>query len=77
MLSLFVSGLLSYLVGMKKRTSRLSRARELTLTFFINNLSSLMSEVYLLINFIENPVQTAVRRFIVQAILDRLFTIKP
>ena len=36
-----------------------------------------MSEVYLLINFIENPVQTAIRRFIVQAILDRLFTIKP
>ena len=35
MLPLFFSRLLSYSVGMKRRTSSVSRARETTLSFFI------------------------------------------
>ena len=41
MFGLFFSGLLSYLVGMKMRTSRGSHARDTTLTFFVIYLSPL------------------------------------
>ena len=54
MLPLFFSGLLLYLVGMNRRTSSVSYARETTLTFFIMYLSPLMSEVYLLFNLLKN-----------------------
>ena len=39
------------------------RARETALTFFPMYLSPLMSEVYLLVNHFEKPIQNAVRHF--------------
>ena len=52
LLLLFFSGLLSYLVKMKRRTSRHVHARE-TLTFFVMYLSPLTSKVYLTVNLFE------------------------
>ena len=63
MLPLFFSGLLLYLVEIKRGLVGVSRARETTLTFFIMYLSPPMSEVYLLVNLFEKPVHNAVRRF--------------
>ena len=50
MIPLFFSGLLSYLVGMKRRTRGVSRARKTILTLFVMYLSPLTSQVYLLAN---------------------------
>ena len=62
-LPLFFSGLLSYLVGMKRRSVGVSHARETTHTSFIMYLSPLMSEVYLLVNLFEKPAHIAIRCF--------------
>ena len=52
MLPLLFSELLSYLVGMKRKTSKCVTSRETTLSFFVMYLSLLSSEVYLLVNLL-------------------------
>ena len=59
-----LSYLLSYLIGMKRRTGRHVCAREKYLSFFVMYLSPLTSKVYLLINLFSSPsiVHRSVRR---------------
>ena len=49
--------LLSYLVGMKRRTSRRVACKTDNYHFFVMYLSPLMSEVYLLVNFFSKLVK--------------------
>ena len=63
MLLLFISGLLSYLGGMKRRASRHVMCKRDNSHFLHMYLSPLTSAVYLLVNLFEKPVHNAIRHF--------------
>ena len=69
---LFFIGLLSYLVGMKRRTSKRVVCNAITLIFFVMYLSSLTSVVCLLVNLFSKLYVT----FILSGLLSYLVGIK-
>ena len=63
-LPLFLSGLLSYLVGMKRRTSRHVPCKRDNSHFLCYVLIPLMSEVYLLVNLLSKLYVTFILQWI-------------
>ena len=64
MLPLFFNGLLSYLVGIKRRTSRCVACKRDNSHFLCYYLSPLMSKVYLLVNFFSKLYVTFILQWI-------------